>query len=117
MKGDDIAQRLIGFAVGVIELTRKMSKNVASTHIARQLMRSGTAGGANYEEARASESRADFAHKVSVAAKEMRESLFWLKLMGEANLSDKDQAKVLSQEAKELAAILRTSARTAKSHI
>jgi four helix bundle protein len=115
MKGDDIAERLMGFAVGVIEVTRKMKKGIADKHIARQLVRSGTAGGANYEEARASESRADFAHKIAIAAKEMRESWYWLKLTEEAALTEEQRIKTLSQEARELAAILSSSARTAKS--
>ena len=56
-------------------------------HVARQLTRSSTAGGANYEEARCAESRADFAHKCNVAGKEVRESVYWLRVIGESGLS------------------------------
>ena len=60
MKGDDIAGRLLGF-VGDLPQT------YVGKHVSRQLTRSSTAGGANSEEARCAESRADFAHKCNVA--------------------------------------------------
>ena len=51
-------------------------------HVALQLVRSATGGGANYEEARAAESRDDFIHKLGVAAKEIREAGYSLALVG-----------------------------------
>ena len=76
MKGDDIAERLIDFAVRIIRLGAALPKNQVGKHIAGQVIRSGTSVGANYEEARGAESRADFIHKVTIALKELRESLF-----------------------------------------
>jgi four helix bundle protein len=46
--------------------------------IARQLLRSGTSIGANAMEAQNAESRADFIHKIKIAAKEAEESQYWL---------------------------------------
>jgi len=46
--------------------------------IAKQLLRSGTSIGANIFEAQNAESRADFIHKMKVAAKEASETLYWL---------------------------------------
>ena len=48
--------------------------------LSRQLFRSGTSIGANVWEAQESESRADFIHKMKIAAKEARETFFWLLL-------------------------------------
>ena len=62
MKGDDIANRLLDFGAQILRLASKLPADQASRHIARQLVRTGTAGGANYEEARAAESRANFVH-------------------------------------------------------
>ncbi|MBL7809668.1 MAG: four helix bundle protein [Saprospiraceae bacterium] len=45
---------------------------------ARQLFRAGTSIGANVWEAQDPESRADFIHKMKIAAKEARETQFWL---------------------------------------
>lgn len=53
--------------------------------ISRQLLRSGTSIGANAMEAQNSESKADFIHKMKVAAKEAEESQYWLWLCEYSN--------------------------------
>jgi four helix bundle protein len=52
---------------------RALHGDAAAKHVARQLWRAVTSGGANYEEARGAESRADFVHKVRLATKERQE--------------------------------------------
>ncbi len=84
--GSSISDRLMSFAVAVVELAPKLPRSPLGRHVGAQVVRSGTSAGANYEEARAAESRADFVHKVKVAAKEMRETIFWLKLAHRAKL-------------------------------
>jgi len=86
----------------------------AAKHIGRQLVRAATGGGANYEEARGAESRADFIHKIGIANKELRETLYWLRLIEQAALVTEGELVVLIQEANELIAILTASIRTAK---
>ena len=46
--------------------------------LANQLMKSGTSIGANVFEAQNAESKADFIHKMKIAAKEASETLYWL---------------------------------------
>ena len=48
--------------------------------IARQLLKSGTSIGANVREAQSCESKADFVHKLKIAAKEAGETEYWLLL-------------------------------------
>ena len=48
--------------------------------ISNQLLKSGTSIGANAMEAQNSESKADFIHKIKIAAKEAEESQYWLTL-------------------------------------
>ncbi len=48
--------------------------------LSRQLLKSGTSIGANAMEAQNSESKADFIHKIKIAAKEADESQYWLLL-------------------------------------
>ncbi len=114
MKGDNIATRLRAFAAGAIRLCRRMPDDHAARHVARQLVRAATGGGANYEEARGAESRADFIHKVGIANKELREALYWLQLTHEAALVEDFELGTLIREADELVAILTTSIKTAK---
>jgi len=97
-----------------VRLGSKLPKDAAGRHVAIQLIRSATGAGANYEEARAAESRADFVHKVGIAAKEAREASYWIGLVQRSGWFE-DDLRALVREANELAAILGASARTAKS--
>jgi four helix bundle protein len=114
MKGDNIAARLRRFGADVVRLCRSLPDDASAKHIARQLVRAATGGGANYEEARGAESRADFIHKLGIANKEVRESLYWLQLTQEAGLVVQGDLDALVREADELVAILTSSIKTAK---
>ncbi len=83
-------------------------------HVAGQLVRSGTAAAPNYDEGRAAESRADFAHKVNVALKELVETQGRLKLIEIAQLQPAASLQPLRQECDELCRILGKSVATAK---
>jgi four helix bundle protein len=48
--------------------------------ISKQLIRSGTSIGANSMEAQNAESKADFVHKIKIAAKEADETQYWIAL-------------------------------------
>jgi len=113
-KGENIATRLRVFAAGVVRLCRRLPEDAAAKHIGRQLVRAATGGGANYEEARGAESRADFIHKVGIANKELREALYWLRLTEDAALLVDGDLAALIGEANELVAILTASIKTAK---
>ena len=111
--GNDIAERLLDFAVATVRVAAKLPRDQAGRHVASQLVRSATGGGANYEEARAAESRDDFIHKVGVAAKEVRETVYWLEFIQRSAWTSLDLRAAIA-EAGELAAILGASARTAR---
>lgn len=53
--------------------------------ISKQLRRAGTSIGVNSFEAQNSESKADFIHKMKIAAKESDETQYWLLLCAGAN--------------------------------
>ena len=59
--------------------------------LSKQLLRCSTAVGAMVMEADHAESRADFKHKMSVAQKEINESIYWLKLLQAANYFSAEQ--------------------------
>ena len=80
MKGDDIAERLFDIAVRGIRVADSLARTPAGRHIAGQLMRSVTACGANYEEARGAESRRDFVHKLAITRKEAHETRYRVRL-------------------------------------
>ena len=65
------------FALQIIQYCELLEKDRKFV-IARQLLKSGTAIGANAMEAQNAESKADFIHKMKIAAKEAEESQYWL---------------------------------------
>ncbi|MBI5486405.1 MAG: four helix bundle protein [Deltaproteobacteria bacterium] len=113
-KGQDIADRLLDSIAGVKQLLPDLQRDAASRHLADQLWRAASSGGANYEEARGAESRADFVHKIRVATKELREAHYWMQVARRSNCVGPD-ADPLIDEFNQLIAILVASARTARS--
>ena len=67
------------FAIQVIKYCKILQTN-KEYNIANQLFRSGTSIGANIRESQNSESKADFIHKLKIAAKEAEETDYWLVL-------------------------------------
>jgi len=114
MKGEDISDRLVEFSVRIIRLANSLPKNAVGKHISNQLLRSGTSPGANYEEARGAESSADFTHKLRVVLKELRESLYWLKVIEKAKLLPSKKLENISNETEELSKIIAQSIITAR---
>ncbi len=74
----DLQERLIEFAVRVLNVVESLPNSRVGNHVAGQLIRSGTSPAPNYGEAQSAESRKDFIHKMKVALKELRETLVWL---------------------------------------
>ncbi len=109
MKGDDISRRFVELAVLVIKLVRALPKDFVGKHIGNQLLKAGTSGGANYEEARGAESNADFIHKLKIVLKELRESIFWLNVIEKAELIPAHKLTNILQEFEELANIIAQS--------
>jgi four helix bundle protein len=114
-RGDDLARRLVEFAARIGKVVDAIPDTRLGRHVAGQLVRCGTAGGPNYAEARGSESKKDFIHKMGICLKELRESLFWLDLIVCAELLPETRLSPLLDENDELIAIFVKSITTAKS--
>ena len=79
MKENKILAFSFEFALAIIDFS-DLLENDKKYVIARQLLKSGTSIGANIREAQNSESKADFIHKMKIAAKEADETEYWLEL-------------------------------------
>ncbi len=111
----DLEERLLDHGARIISLTQTLTENYAQRHIAKQMLRSGTAPLANHGEAQAAESPADFIHKLRLSLKELRETQRWLKLIQRANLISKpDKLNPLLDETDQLIRIFVTSISTAE---
>ena len=115
-KGDDIQERLIDFAVNVMELCDGLPKTFAGRHIGEQLFRAGTAGAANYAEVRGAESTNDFIHKLGIVRKELNESLVWLRILERRGIASNETVRPLLSECDELSRIISASRKTAETN-
>jgi four helix bundle protein len=111
----DICERTFDFAVRIVRLCRFLDEQpgVGRT-LAGQLLRSGTSIGANVEEAQGGQSKADFLSKISIACKEARETLYWLRLLTAAETLSKEHLSGLQEEANELVGILTAITKSTK---
>ena len=67
------------FALNIISYSEKLD-SLGKKMIANQILKSGTSVGANVREVQNAESKADFIHKMKIAAKEADETKYWLEL-------------------------------------
>ena len=110
----DLEDRLIDFAVTVLDVTEKLPRTAAGIHVAGQLVRSGTSPAANYGEVQGSESRKDFIHKFGIVLKELKESRVWLKIIHRKKYLSPEVADPVLNECCELIQISGKSISTAR---
>lgn len=103
---NDLEKRLFDFAIRTIKYIRKLPSSSEFGVVKYQLTKSSTSSGANYEEAQAGSSRADFSNKTRIALREMRESNYWLRIIKGIIENIDDELLYLIQESKELKNIL-----------
>ena len=102
-KPNVIVEKSIAFALLVIEYCEILEINRKYV-IANQLLKSGTSIGAQIHEAQNAESRADFIHKLKVAAKELEETKYWITLCEQSE--QYENPEVLKAPLNELGLIL-----------
>jgi four helix bundle protein len=111
----DLEERLLEYSTSIVRLIEQLSNTRAGSHVASQLLRSGTAALPNHAEAQSAESPADFVHKLKICLKELRESFRWLLLIRRVPLVQKvDEVNSLISETDELIRIFVKSIKTAQ---
>ena len=102
----DLPERTFEFAKRILKLCASLNQsNSVQRIISYQLLRAGTSIGANTEEGQAAQSEADFLTKYSIACKEARETMYWLKLLRETDAKYISTLGGLISECSELIAI------------
>jgi four helix bundle protein len=110
----ELERRTKLFALRIIKFAATLPPDRIGDVIKYQLVKAGTAIGANYREANRTESRNDFIHQIAIVEKEASEWQYWLELCDEARFGDANQRAWLLQECGELLAIFTSLGRTAK---
>jgi four helix bundle protein len=111
----DLEERLLEYAARICRLVEQLPRTRAGSHVAKPLLRSGTAPLPNHGEAQAAESPDDFIHKLRICLKEFRETKRWLLLIQRIPLiRSADKLDSLLLETEELIRIFVASIRTAE---
>jgi four helix bundle protein len=108
-----IRGKSFAFAITVIRLFKRL-QGVREFVVSNRLLKSGTSVGANVEEAMAASSRRDFLHKMTIASKEARESVYWLRLLDESDLAPDIDVNAELEDAQELVRLLTSIVKTTK---
>ena len=101
----DLEERTASFAEKIIELCKKIPKNVVTIPIINQLVKAGTSVGANYCEANGASSKKDFKNKIFICKKEAQETKHWLRMLTRCIPDKKNEIKKLWKECQELTLI------------
>ena len=101
----DLKDRTRDFALRIVRLYTALPKRSESQIIGKQVLRSGTAVGANYREGLRARSKSEYAAKLNIGLKELEETLYWLELMEQAGIVPASRLVLIKAETCELTAI------------
>lgn len=117
MSKDNLIQdKSYRFALRVARMYQYLIREGRDYTLAKQVLRSGTSIGANVEEALAAHSKKDFAAKMTVALKEARETVYWLRLLRDSQWLEEKYADDILHDAIELRKILTAIVKTSKNN-
>jgi len=111
---DGLKRRIGGLAVAVLRFVRGLPGDVATDSVIRQVARSAASVSANYRAACCGRSRQEFIARLGVAVEEADETTHWLWMAAQLSLGNSHELARLTQEAREVQAILSASLSTAR---
>jgi four helix bundle protein len=100
-----IQTKTFAFSLQIISVY-KLLQQEREYVLSKQLLRCSTSVGAMVMEADHAESRADFRHKMSIAQKEINESIYWLKLLEASNYLSSEQLFLPLKDANDILHII-----------
>ena len=117
MKESILKSKSLAFAIRIVNFYKYQYENKKEFVLSKQLLRSGTSIGAMVRESEHAESKVDFVHKLSIAQKEINETLYWLELLFETKYITLKEYESISADAVELIKLLTSSIKTVKTTI
>ena len=106
MKESIIANKSYDFAIKIVKLYKDLIREKKEYVLGKQILRSGTSIGANVEEALGGQSRNDFYAKICISYKEARETHYWLRLLTDTDIINKERSELMIKDCDELLKIL-----------
>ncbi|MBN1180957.1 MAG: four helix bundle protein [Bacteroidales bacterium] len=111
-----ILTKTYDFALKIVTLYLHLKDDLKEFELSKQLIRSGTSIGANSEEGDSAQSKKDFTSKFSIALKEARETRYWLRLLRDSDLIEKQVANDLLDKCTEIIKILTAIIKSSKTN-
>ena len=110
-------EKSMEFSVRIVRLYQYLQEKAKEYTLSKQLLRCGTSIGANLREAKYAQSKKDFISKASIALKETAETQYWLELLYRTDYLSSAEYTSISFDCDELAKLLTTTVKTAKSNL
>lgn len=117
MTSNIVKNKSFPFAIRTVRLYQFLSEMKKEFVLSKQLLRSGTAVGALIREAEHAESKPDFKHKMSIAQKEINETIYWLELLKETDYITDEQFQTLNKDAIEIIKLLTSIIKATKANL
>ncbi|MDQ8750416.1 MULTISPECIES: four helix bundle protein [Elizabethkingia] len=118
MKEDNIIkQKSFDFAVRIIKLYQYLSSDKKEFILSKQILRSGTSVGAMIRESEHAQSKSDFIHKLSIAQKEINETIYWLELFQATDYLSAQEFESINEDAVEIIKLITSIIKTTKNNI
>jgi four helix bundle protein len=114
VKSKNTRQRSYFFSLEVINLVKEFPQNKVYLIFTDQLLRAATSIGANLIEAKSSSSKKDFIKFYEIALKSCNETIYWLCLLRDSKLIEKEKIESLLGEATEISKMIGSSLLTLK---
>jgi four helix bundle protein len=107
MKTNNVVKdKSFAFAIRVVRTYQNLATEKREYIMSKQLLKSGTSIGANVEEAIGAQSKRDFYAKMTIAYKEDRESIYWIRLLLATEYLVEAESQSLISDAEELCRII-----------
>ncbi|MDV3752103.1 four helix bundle protein [Elizabethkingia anophelis] len=118
MKEDNIIkQKSFDFAVRVIKLYQYLSNDKKEFILSKQILRRGTIVGAMIRESEHAQSKSDFIQKLSIAQKEINETIYWLELFQATDYLSAQEFESINEDAVEIIKLITSIIKTTKNNI
>jgi four helix bundle protein len=111
---NELKMRTKQFGLRVMRMVAALPRDSVGKAIGNQLIRSGTAVGANYRAACRGRSKAEFIAKLGIVIEEADESGYWMELIIDGELLPSERLESLLDEANQLTAIMVATRKSAQ---
>ena len=114
MDRETMKARTRAFALRIIKLVQALPRNQVGKVLGNQLLRAGTAVGANYRAAQRARTPREFDAKLGIVEEEADECGYWMELLVESGTVEADRLAPLLAEANEITAIVVTARKNSR---